>query len=671
MPTTDPAPAPAPESARPTPLTAVLVIHGIGQQRPFQPLDSFVNGLRATLEHDDFSVETTHLMFGRNEVFDHCIRIEATPPKTLSPTVRLDVYEFYWAPLTQGKATFAQIARWLLLTGFTPVRRFAFNLPLLNQRASRRAEQAVQRATKAERESAAVKSTDSEGNSPKKEALTPKIKKAILGNKTLRVLFVEFPREVWRVVYVAIAAVVIAAGTVTLVDRSSTLVKQLLKELRAPSVEVANALKELTTVPGVFSAAVAVIATVAAVALVLSIPEQTRDFLRLRKLEPRVLEEAGNAVGAAWRQGSGLLEKFLRSAEAGVKAYGRSARESANWRTEIRARALFLPLSVAFCLLAVLTVAWLSLAAPPSLGPLHPEPVIHGLLTPLWNKNLALVLGVVIIAAFLKRVFVDYIADVALYVTADENSEFFATRTAVLKETTRRLRFLLWDPNYQAVGLAGHSLGSVIGYDAINWLRSEAAILRETRGPSVSLEELEKLSKKLEPTDAAQAAALVSQLRQKFAVRSTGSAGSLVDDGGDTPIAPIGPKELQRLTTFVTFGSPLNKVLYFFRTKTKVYETVRAHILFETHGFRQLPVLLTRDPRIRDPARQISDGLRWLNVYSPMDPVSARLTFYGGIRERRHWYLVWGWCHTSYWHDRKFFNEVLAALNGSDWSTDS
>ena len=675
MPTSGLAPAPAPESRPPAALVAVLVIHGIGQQQPFQPLDSFVNGLRTTLERDGLTIHTTHLMFGRDEVFDHRIRIEATPPGTASPTVRLDVYEFYWAPLTQGKATFAQIIRWLLLTGFTPVRRFAFNLPLLNQRASLHAEQAVERATKAERESAAVNSTaDSQGNSPKREALRAKIKRALLGNKTLRLLFVEYAREVWRVVYVTIAAVVIAAGTVTLVDRSSTLVKQLLKELRTPSVEVAKAWKDLTTVPGVLTAAVAVIATVAAVALAVSIPEQIRDFLRLRKLGPRVLEETGSAVGAAWRQGGSYLEKLLRSAEAGVKTYGRSAQESSNWRTEIRARAWFLPLSCGFCLLAALTVAWLSLPAPPSVGPLHPEPVVHALLTPLWNKNLAVVLGVVIIAAFLKRVFVDYIADVALYTTADENSEFFATRTAILKEATRRLRFLLRDPNYKAVGLAGHSLGSVIGYDAINWLRTEAATLREPPGLSANLEELEELSKKLESEGAAKSAALVNQVRQEFAVKSAGAPAGLAVDGGATPIAPsapIGPKELQRLTTFVTFGSPLNKVLYFFRTKTKVYETVRAHILFETHGFRQSPALLTRDPRIRDPAGQIADGLRWLNVYSPMDPVSARLTLYGGIRERRHWYLLWGWCHTSYWHDRKFYNEVLAALDGADWSTDS
>ena len=56
-----------------------------------------------------------------------------------TPSLRLDIYEFYWAPLTQGKASFGQIVRWLAATGFTPVRRLAFNLPLLIQRVTERA----------------------------------------------------------------------------------------------------------------------------------------------------------------------------------------------------------------------------------------------------------------------------------------------------------------------------------------------------------------------------------------------------------------------------------------------------------------------------------------------------------------------------------------------------
>src|SRR5207302_5259718 len=102
-----------------------------------------------------------------------------------------------------------------------------------------------------------------------------------------------------------------------------------------------------------------------------------------------------------------------------------------------------------------------------------------------------------------------------------------------------------------------------------------------------------------------------------------------------------------------------NKVLYFFRTKVKVYETIRAHIVQELHGFRLLKDLLTRDPTIRDrTSPTVSDNLHWVNVYSLMDPVSGRLVFYNNMLESRYLFSR----HMSYWHDPKLYREVLTAL---------
>jgi len=75
------------------------------------------------------------------------------------------------------------------------------------------------------------------------------------------------------------------------------------------------------------------------------------------------------------------------------------------------------------------------------------------------------------------------------------------------------------------------------------------------------------------------------------------SAGSLTTG---SIVVPLTKEDLQRLKTFITFGSPLDKVLYFFRQQLKPYETVRAHILHELHGFRQRPDLLTSDDTIVD-----------------------------------------------------------------------
>ena len=101
---------------------AVLVIHGIGKQQRFQTLDAFVYGLRRVLP----KTSVTHVRLRGGEVFEHFVRVEGTGS--------LDIYEFYWAPLVAGKASFGATVSWVLQTGFTPLRRLAFNLPLLIQR---------------------------------------------------------------------------------------------------------------------------------------------------------------------------------------------------------------------------------------------------------------------------------------------------------------------------------------------------------------------------------------------------------------------------------------------------------------------------------------------------------------------------------------------------------
>ena len=204
------------------------------------------------------------------------------------------------------------------------------------------------------------------------------------------------------------------------------------------------------------------------------------------------------------------------------------------------------------------------------------------------------------------------------------------------------------------MAVAGHSLGSVIGYDAINWLRSEARLGSPLQRPAVTaLADLRELAGRLPPSDASAAEALLVEIE--------GGLGETEDPAS----RPVTSAEFARLTTFITFGSPLNKVLYFFRTKVKVYETVRGHIVQELHGFRLPPSLLIRDPSLQDDTVPVADGLCWVNVYSPMDPVSAKLMPpHRGVHDHRRWFKTWGRCHISYWHDPKFYREVLAALQG-------
>ena len=50
------------------------------------------------------------------------------------------------------------------------------------------------------------------------------------------------------------------------------------------------------------------------------------------------------------------------------------------------------------------------------------------------------------------------------------------------------------------------------------------------------------------------------------------------------------------------------------------------------------------------------DQLTWLNAWSPLDPVSAKLHFYSVDRQDWFWYWVPGLAQLGYWNDRDFYS---------------
>lgn len=589
------------------PNQAVLVIHGIGQQLAFQPLDGFANGLRGTLRGQGSKVALTHFKLQRGGAFDHFLRMEADRPAGEGAPLRLDIYEFYWASLTQGEASFRDVVSWLWRTAFTPLRHFSFNIPLLIERA---------------------------------------------GNTAIRTerwgrLAGEFLRELWRLLYIPILGLLIAGGAALLVAQSGALVKSLFESLR-PSVRI------LATWKGGSTALLFLGVAGAVTALVISLPKQLIELTRLRTMRPGFFDLVRGQAEKAFAQAAPAQSALRRLIAGAAWAVKGGFEESGRWVFEIRARVVLFFLSGA-ALLGLGALLW-SLASPRPLcvAGLCASPVVYQILQRFGAAGttaFASTVGLIALGLLLKRVFVDYLADVALYTTADENTVFFKTRSAILEEATTKLRVLLQDRSYARVAVAGHSLGSVIGYDAINRLRVEAEISGGAGAVAWALPSwLGKVLRDAAPAPSDQVAGPVETQPQAVA------------RGGPAIAASITPEEFGKLRTFITFGSPLNKVLYFFRSKLKPYETVRAHILNELHGLRRLPTLLTSDPDIRDPTPPLADRLYWLNVYSPMDPVSARLVYYRDVHEVRRWFPIFGKCHVDYWHDKKFYREVLKAL---------
>ncbi len=217
--------------------------------------------------------------------------------------------------------------------------------------------------------------------------------------------------------------------------------------------------------------------------------------------------------------------------------------------------------------------------------------------------------AVLLLLAFIVRGFLtSAIGCLAVYLGADALSQNFAARNQILHECTEQILALLDsaepDFTYDKVLIAAHSLGSVIAYDSLN----ELTIRKHARD------------------------------------------------------AQVISASLFKLTGLLTFGCPLNKVIYFFRTRTSVETNVLSQILYALHPFR----LRTELPPGANPTVSLPhpfppdgpfEGLYWLNAYSPFDLISGRMLFFRANQDIAVEHGVTPWtAHLSYWENNALYN---------------
>lgn len=459
---------------------AVLVIHGIGEQSPYEALDGFGRGLAARFQIPSGTLE--HHVRRREDRTESILRM----PLHGQFARELDLHEFHWAPLVQGRITLRQVLTWLVRTSLTPLGALARQWEVL-----------------------ALEPGASHGQWP----------------MAIR----EFVRALALLLVVGVIA--LPFGIVALwwhrFLEAGPVVTRLLREDGGASVALAGA-------------------------LLLAV------------------------MGVAMLIGQRRLPRF-------------QDRGDRRWRT----------ISIvvgAGTLLLALAVGWWGGAGP----------LLAALIDALRGAPLA-ALGAALVTLWLRRLLIRHVGDITLYVTADENSAFARTRREILKSATARVRELLLDPAYDAVYLVGHSLGSVIAYDAINHL------IRE--------------------------------------VQAAPAAG------------PLALAHLERLRGLLTFGSPLDKVNYFFRIRVDGRQPLRAQIISLLHAFRKRAsardygALAFATPKFKG-----LTGLRWLNVWSYADIVSGRLDFYQVDEQRQLTYARPFTAHVAYWGDRRFYDLVGAWL---------
>ncbi|HVG23377.1 MAG TPA: hypothetical protein VND45_04425 [Thermoanaerobaculia bacterium] len=104
----DPKPAPHPR--------AVFVAHGMGQQVPFATLDDVARGLCKTAGMDKVAEVRA------NSVRAGCETLQRLELTFLDGRPPIHIYEGYWAPLTEGVVGIWQVVRFLLAGGFNGIR---------------------------------------------------------------------------------------------------------------------------------------------------------------------------------------------------------------------------------------------------------------------------------------------------------------------------------------------------------------------------------------------------------------------------------------------------------------------------------------------------------------------------------------------------------------------
>ncbi|MDI6781701.1 MAG: hypothetical protein QME49_06355 [bacterium] len=190
-----------------------------------------------------------------------------------------------------------------------------------------------------------------------------------------------------------------------------------------------------------------------------------------------------------------------------------------------------------------------------------------------------------------------YIGDIAIYTTMDKKSRFFKIRQQILVQCQTILESIIADPQYERIIIAGHSLGSVISYDTLNRLNIKTNMNRNSNLP------------------------------------------------------------VEKIKGLVTFGSPLDKIAFFFREHAGKEEYIRRQIMEHFHSFKAKSLSsYTNGMNLSNPIEPLLDKILWINYYNEKDPISGHLDFYK-VDENIEIDLPgqWGVAHIQYWDDRNLF----------------
>jgi len=122
---------------------AILVIHGIGQQAPYETLDQFTQGLLGSFQTAGAKCTLLpHLDICRDPLREQSQWVRASCHLNFDAPVamqsenssvgHISFFEYYWAPITQDKISYTGSLLFLIKCGLTPFKYLAANVTVLS-----------------------------------------------------------------------------------------------------------------------------------------------------------------------------------------------------------------------------------------------------------------------------------------------------------------------------------------------------------------------------------------------------------------------------------------------------------------------------------------------------------------------------------------------------------
>ena len=189
------------------------------------------------------------------------------------------------------------------------------------------------------------------------------------------------------------------------------------------------------------------------------------------------------------------------------------------------------------------------------------------------------------------------------------------------EEEDRKNKFKDIELSYPSVIVAAHSLGTQIAYDAINQLNlmiNKEKICTYNKGECV--------------------------LGKNNSIK-------------------------EQLCGFITFGSPLDKVVFFLRENIPDEDFIRQQLLDDFHGFKQREInTLFNNPktnksyiRAKCGLKKFFEDVKWNNYYDDKDYVSGGLDYYKGLTNINCQFKAnkYGFTHSYYWKCDKFYVDII------------